>query len=71
MNIQVPEQKRWHRNTMEPEANNWPLDRETRMRTLRSVMAGEEFEHFLHSRFVGRSLRARGRQPRSRSWKRF
>ena len=53
MNIQVPEQKRWLQQRMEPEANNWPLDRETRMRILRSVMAGEEFEHFLHSRFVG------------------
>ncbi len=53
MNIQVPEQKRWLQHRMEPESNNWPLDRETRMRILRSVMAGEEFEHFLHSRFVG------------------
>ncbi len=53
MNIQVPEQKRWLQHRMEPEANNWPLDRDTRMRTLRSLMAGEEFEHFLHSRFVG------------------
>ena len=53
MNIQVPEQKRWLQHRMEHEANNWPLDRETRMRILRSVMAGEEFEHFLHSRFVG------------------
>ena len=53
MNIQVPEQKRWLQQRMEHEANNWPLDRETRLRILRSVMAGEEFEHFLHSRFVG------------------
>ena len=30
MNIQVPEQKRWLQQRMEPEANNWPLDRETR-----------------------------------------
>ena len=29
MNIQVPEQKRWLQQRMEPEANNWPLDRET------------------------------------------
>src|ERR1035438_7566474 len=53
MNIQVPEQKRWLQHRMEPEANNWPLDGATRMRIMRSVMAGEEFEHFLHSRFVG------------------
>jgi 2-oxoglutarate dehydrogenase E1 component len=53
MNIQVPEQKRWLQQRMEPEANNWKLEREVRMRILRSVIAGEEFEHFLHSRFVG------------------
>jgi 2-oxoglutarate dehydrogenase E1 component len=53
MNIQVPEQKRWLQQRMEPEANNWPLDLDTRLRILRSIIKGEEFEHFLHSRFVG------------------
>ena len=53
MNIQVPEQKRWLQQRMEHEANNWPLDRETRLRILQSVLNGEEFEHFLHARFVG------------------
>jgi multifunctional 2-oxoglutarate metabolism enzyme len=53
MNIQVPEQKRWLQQRMEPQANNWPLDHETRLRILRNLIGGEEFEHFLHSRFVG------------------
>jgi 2-oxoglutarate dehydrogenase E1 component len=53
MNIQVPEQKRWLQGRMEPQANNWPLGRETRLRILRNLIAAEEFEHFLHSRFVG------------------
>jgi len=53
MNIQVPEQKRWLQQRMEPEANTWPLDPATRIRILRNLMAAEEFEHFLHSRFVG------------------
>ncbi|MBS1859546.1 MAG: multifunctional oxoglutarate decarboxylase/oxoglutarate dehydrogenase thiamine pyrophosphate-binding subunit/dihydrolipoyllysine-residue succinyltransferase subunit [Acidobacteria bacterium] len=53
MNIQVPEQKRWLQQRMEPRANNWPLERAERIRILRSLIAGEEFEHFLHSRFVG------------------
>src|SRR4051794_4365817 len=53
MNIQVPEQKHWLQQRMEPEANRWPLDRETRLRILRNLVAAEEFEHFLHSRFVG------------------
>jgi 2-oxoglutarate dehydrogenase E1 component len=53
MNIQHPEEKRWLQHRMEPQANNWPLDRETRVRTLESLLQAEEFEHFLHSRFVG------------------
>ncbi|HXB67272.1 MAG TPA: multifunctional oxoglutarate decarboxylase/oxoglutarate dehydrogenase thiamine pyrophosphate-binding subunit/dihydrolipoyllysine-residue succinyltransferase subunit [Candidatus Acidoferrales bacterium] len=53
MNIQVPEQKRWLQQRMELEANNWTLDRDTRVRILQSIVNGEEFEHFLHSRFVG------------------
>jgi len=53
MNIQVPDQKRWLQQHMEPQANNWPLDGETRQRILRNLIDAEEFEHFLHSRFVG------------------
>jgi multifunctional 2-oxoglutarate metabolism enzyme len=53
MNIQVPEQKRWLQHRMEPQANNWPLDQETRLRILKNLIAAEEFEHFLHSRYVG------------------
>ncbi len=53
MNIQVPEQKRWLQQRMEPGANNWPLDPGVRRRILRHVIEAEEFEHFLHSRFVG------------------
>jgi len=53
MNIQVPEQKRWLQQRMEPEANQWPLSRETRVRIMRSLVAAEEFEHFLNARFVG------------------
>src|SRR5579872_7056892 len=53
MNIQHPEQKRWLQQRMEPEANNWPLDREVRVRILGDLIAAEEFENFLHARFVG------------------
>jgi len=53
MNIQHPEQKRWLQHRMEPQANNWPLDQETRLRILREILEAEEFEHFLHARFVG------------------
>jgi multifunctional 2-oxoglutarate metabolism enzyme len=53
MNIQHPEQKRWLQHRMEPQANNWPLDREMRVRILEHLLQAEEFEHFLHARFVG------------------
>jgi 2-oxoglutarate decarboxylase len=53
MNIQVPEQKLWLQRRMEPEANQWALDRATRLRILKHIVLAEEFEHFLHSRFVG------------------
>jgi len=53
MNIQVPEQKRWLQQRMEPGKNHWPLETETRLRILRNLIAAEGFEHFLHSRFVG------------------
>jgi 2-oxoglutarate decarboxylase len=53
MNIQVPEQKRWLQQRMEPEKNHWPLEKEHRLRILRNLVDAEEFEHFLHSRFVG------------------
>src|SRR5579862_6105721 len=53
MNIQNPEQKQWLQHRMEPQSNNWPLDRETRLRILQHLLQAEEFEHFLHARFVG------------------
>jgi len=53
MNIQVPEQKTWLQQRMEPRANQWPLSRESRLRIIRSLIAAEEFEHFLQARFVG------------------
>jgi len=53
MHIQIPEQKRWLQQRMEPDTNNWPLAPEVRRRVLRDLIAAEEFEHFLHSRFIG------------------
>ncbi|HVX67175.1 MAG TPA: multifunctional oxoglutarate decarboxylase/oxoglutarate dehydrogenase thiamine pyrophosphate-binding subunit/dihydrolipoyllysine-residue succinyltransferase subunit, partial [Bryobacteraceae bacterium] len=34
-------------------ANGWPLDTATRRRILERLITAEEFEHFLHTRFVG------------------
>jgi 2-oxoglutarate dehydrogenase E1 component len=53
MNIQIPEQKRWLQLRMEPTGNRWLLDGATRMRALERVIEAEEFEHFLHTRFIG------------------
>ena len=53
MNIQIPEQKRWLQLRMEPTGNRWPLDAPNRMRALQRVIEAEEFEHFLHTRFIG------------------
>lgn len=53
MNIQHPEQKRWLQQRMEPEANNWPLDEQAKLRILHRLLEAEEFEHFLAARFVG------------------
>ncbi len=53
MNIQHPEQKSWLQHRMEPQANNWPLSPEDRVDILERLLAAEQFEGFLHSRFVG------------------
>ena len=53
MNIQIPEQKRWLQERMEPTRNRWPLDKAIKIWALERLIEAEEFEHFLHSRFVG------------------
>ena len=53
MNIQHPDQKRWLQQRMEPEAASSPLDREEKVRILEDLIEAEEFEHFLHSRYIG------------------
>jgi 2-oxoglutarate decarboxylase len=53
MNIQQPEEKRWLQHRMEPDANHQPFSKETRTAILHHLFEAEEFEHFLHARFVG------------------
>ena len=53
MHIQHPEEKSWLQARMEPAANNWPLDTAVKQRILQRVIEAEEFEHFLHTRFIG------------------
>jgi 2-oxoglutarate decarboxylase len=53
MNIQHIDQKKWLQARMEPKANCWPIPTETKVRVLQDLFDAEEFEHFLHNRFVG------------------
>jgi 2-oxoglutarate dehydrogenase E1 component len=53
MHIQEPEQKKWLQERMEPGANKWPIARDIKLRILRRLLDAEEFEHFLHARFIG------------------
>jgi 2-oxoglutarate dehydrogenase E1 component len=38
---------------MEPTGNRWPIDEPTKLRALQRVIEAEEFERFLHTRFIG------------------
>ncbi len=51
--MQRPEEKLWLQQRMEPTRNAWPLEKELRIRSLERVIEAEEFEHFLHTRFIG------------------
>ena len=53
MNIQHPEQKAWIQQNLEPDSAHAPLERNVRLWTLDRLIQAEEFEHFLHNRFVG------------------
>ncbi|MGH9664751.1 MAG: multifunctional oxoglutarate decarboxylase/oxoglutarate dehydrogenase thiamine pyrophosphate-binding subunit/dihydrolipoyllysine-residue succinyltransferase subunit, partial [Bryobacteraceae bacterium] len=53
MNIQHPDQKAWLQQRLEPAGNTAQLDANVRRRILERVIHAEEFEHFLHARFVG------------------
>jgi 2-oxoglutarate dehydrogenase E1 component len=53
MYIQRPAEKQWLQERMEPEANAWPLGKETKLRILKDLLRGEEFEQFLDRRFIG------------------
>lgn len=54
MYIQNPAQRRWLQERMEPTRNNWPLEADRRKRTLTRLIEAEEFEGFLHTRFIGK-----------------
>src|SRR5262249_14687638 len=53
MHIQSPGEKHWLQERMEPSRNQAPIPVEGRIRALERVIEAEEFEHFLHTRFIG------------------
>lgn len=53
MYIQSPTEKLWLQLRMEPVRNAWPLEKDLRTRSLQRIVEAEEFEHFLHTRFIG------------------
>ncbi len=53
MHIMSPEEKAWLQHHMEPTANHAPLSAEEKKQTFHDLVRAEEFEHFLHARFVG------------------
>ena len=60
--IQDPGEKAWIQDRLEPAENRAPLAVETRHEILRSLMAAENFERYLHTKFVGhKRLRTGGR----------
>jgi 2-oxoglutarate decarboxylase len=54
MYIQDPEARLWIRNRLESTELRWPLEKEDRLRILDDLIDAEEFEHFLHTRFIGK-----------------
>src|SRR5258705_10155440 len=54
MYIQYADQKEWLRQRMESTLNSEPLDPATQLRILDRLIEGEEFEHFLAKRYLGK-----------------
>ncbi len=54
MHLHDPAQREWLRERMESTSNDWPLDRQTKIRILENLMEVEEFENFLEKRFKGK-----------------
>ncbi|MGE5399149.1 MAG: multifunctional oxoglutarate decarboxylase/oxoglutarate dehydrogenase thiamine pyrophosphate-binding subunit/dihydrolipoyllysine-residue succinyltransferase subunit [Ignavibacteriales bacterium] len=53
MHIQNPEEKSWLQKKMEPVQNHISFDTELKKRILWKLETAEEFEHFLHTKFIG------------------
>ncbi|MBV6445214.1 MAG: multifunctional oxoglutarate decarboxylase/oxoglutarate dehydrogenase thiamine pyrophosphate-binding subunit/dihydrolipoyllysine-residue succinyltransferase subunit [Ignavibacteriales bacterium] len=53
MHIQSSDEKTWLQNKMEPEENKPNFDHATKKQILNKLIEAENFEHFIHTRFIG------------------
>ena len=53
MHCDDPAERQWFIESMEPTANQWPLDAATQKRALKAVVETDGFENFLENRFKG------------------
>lgn len=53
MHVDNPAERLWFQERMEPSQNQWPLEKSTKLRALKSVVHAEGFEGFLENRFKG------------------
>ena len=53
LHIQATEKRRWIQSEIEPNENQPSFGHEEKLRILRKIVQAEEFENFLHTRYVG------------------
>ena len=53
LHLQATEKRRWIQSKIEPNDNQPDFPHDEKMRILRKIMQAEEFENFLHTRYVG------------------
>ena len=53
LHIQATEKRRWIQSRIEPNENQPSFSHDEKLRILRKIVQAEEFENFLHTRYVG------------------
>jgi 2-oxoglutarate dehydrogenase E1 component len=51
--MQDPDEKAWIQDRVEPPESRLPLDSSLRLQVLKDLLAAEEFERYLHTKFIG------------------
>ena len=53
LHLQTTEKRRWIQSKIEPNLNRHSFNHDEKLRILRKIIQAEEFENFLHTRYVG------------------